>query len=108
MSETLNPEVGVLNQALDLPPEQRSAYLDRACAGNNALRKAVESLVAAHEKAEGFLAAPPTAVNDANPATIKLSLHSEEGPGTIVGRYKLLEKIGEGGFGIVYVAEQRE
>ncbi len=78
---------------------ERTAYLDQACAGDLALRQEVESLLSAHAQAGDFLG-----------HTIPLPAPDFliERTGTMIGRYKVLQKIGEGGFGVVYMAEQVE
>src|SRR5215472_2917155 len=100
MSLNRPSEETILEQALSLDSlEERNAYLQRACAGDEGLRKQVESLVEAHTAAGGFLSektAKARLGSRPQPAT-------EEKPGTLIGRYKLLEKIGKGGMGVVYM-----
>ena len=90
--------------ALELPEAARAAYLEQACGGDAALRGSVEALLRANLAATGFL---PSAVGVAQP-TAEGAAPVAEQPGDWIGRYKLLQKIGEGGCGIVYMAEQEE
>jgi tetratricopeptide (TPR) repeat protein len=108
MSEPLptNPEVVILNAALELETAQREAYLARACVGDLALRQQVDTLLKAHEEAGEFMETQP-----ADPQlrkTMLVTLPLTEKAGDRIGRYKLLQQIGEGGCGVVYMAEQEE
>jgi uncharacterized protein HemY len=76
--------------------DERNAYLDRACEGDCELRRRVEQLLEAKAQAESFLESPALHL-----AAMAHERPVSEGPGTIIGPYKLLEQIGEGGFGII-------
>jgi len=88
------------------PVSERVVWLDREFGDDKELRARREALLAAHEQPETLLA---TQAEAARP-TIKLDLADapDEAVGQTLGRYKLLEQIGEGGCGMVYVAEQKE
>ena len=96
-------EEEIFNAAIQLKDHvKRQAYLVEACGADHKLRADIELLIQAHET-ESPLDEPIFAsemILDGSPLA--------EGPGTIIGPYKLLELIGEGGFGAVYMAEQEK
>jgi hypothetical protein len=80
---------------------ERSQYLDKSCRGKPELRARVEALLRAHGEASRFLQETP------GQSAADSDKTSHEVPGTILGPYRLLEQIGEGGFGLVFLAEQQ-
>jgi serine/threonine protein kinase/Tfp pilus assembly protein PilF len=103
MRPEARPIESILAEAVELPSEQeRAAFLERACAGDAELRRRVEQLVEDHFRAGSFLESP------AVPVGATVDEPGRGGPGGSVGPYKLLEQIGEGGFGVVFLAEQTE
>jgi WD40 repeat protein/serine/threonine protein kinase len=91
-------EEELFHQALAKPVAERGAFFDVVCGGDDALRQRLQVLLQAHENPGSFLQSPALTVD----APIK------EQPGTVIGPYKLMEQIGEGGMGLVFVAEQQE
>jgi WD40 repeat protein/serine/threonine protein kinase len=102
--------------ARELGPKDRAAYLAKACADDKALRMRVEQMLAVAVEAEAFITDLPDAeLEDQKPGHqpaktpgVDLDDAPAEFVGRKIGRYKVLEQIGEGGCGVVYVAEQTE
>src|SRR6266699_1986527 len=104
MNGAPDADIAVFTEALRLPPEDRDRYLDEACEGDNELRRRVEALLLAYEHAGDFLKRPA----EERPARAAQAFPAGEKPGDRIGHYKLLQQIGEGGCGVVYMAEQEE
>ena len=99
----------IFADALDLPAGERARFLHAACEGDSDRRKQIEALLEANDLAENFMVAPrvvlPPEATDLMTAPLPLAEDKLE---TQIGRYKLLQKIGEGGCGVVYMAEQEK
>src|SRR5438067_505835 len=93
--------------ALEIDPAPRSAYLDGVCGTDLPLRQRLDKLLAAHEQAGGFLEKPAhnlDATGPEGPGTGRAPV----GPDSWIGPYQLIEQLGEGGMGTVFLAEQHE
>jgi eukaryotic-like serine/threonine-protein kinase len=104
MNDPPKRDVVIFTEAVRLPSHERAAYLDRACGGDAKLRQQIEALLQTQAGVGDFLEQSPQKVT---PQT-RLGVPAGEKPGDHIGRFKLLEQIGEGGCGIVFMAEQEE
>ena len=101
MPDSADLEVAVFSEALGRPPAERAAYLEEACAGNPYLREKVSALLATYGEAGDFLESPASAqVPEAR------RIPGAEQTGDRIDRYRLREQIGEGGYGVVFLADQ--
>jgi eukaryotic-like serine/threonine-protein kinase len=104
MNDPFDRDVAVFIEALEMPAAERAAFLERACGGDNELRRRVQDLLDGHEQVGDFLEHSP---HETTTPGRSMAAAGEQ-PGDRVGRYKLLQQIGEGGCGVVFMAEQHE
>jgi WD40 repeat protein/serine/threonine protein kinase/Tfp pilus assembly protein PilF len=102
MNATTKRAKEIFLEAVKIAPDRWDAYLVQACAGDEDLRGLVSDLLGAHKDAGSFLGSPAPALAPTVEGPVS------ERPGSVVGLYKLMEQIGEGGMGLVFVAEQQQ
>ncbi len=95
----------IFEAARQQDPDARPTFLDSACGSDGELREQVSALLAEHDSGAGLL---ESALRGAGPVATTYGVSPGEGPGAVIGPYKLLQEIGEGGFGVVYLAEQEQ
>ena len=100
MPDVEKSEKSIFCEAAELSIEQRPAFLDSACGDDRELRAGIEALLVEHDQSQSVL--------DVSPIGQTVDMPGDEQPGLLVGPYKLLQQIGEGGMGLVYMAEQTD
>jgi serine/threonine protein kinase/tetratricopeptide (TPR) repeat protein len=100
----------LFERALDFPAAQREAFLAANCAGNADLHRRLQAMLVAAEDQDHFLSMPTVdrAPGTPDPAHLAGGDGIAEGPGSVIGPYSLRRQLGEGGFGVVFLAEQKE
>jgi serine/threonine-protein kinase len=104
MASEILDEKAIFNVARQIgSPDALTEYLRQACGADSGLRERVQDLLRAYEEQASFLESPP-------PVGVAPTIDepASESPGSVIGPYKLLEQIGEGGMGTVWMAEQKE
>ncbi len=116
MKPELQSEKSIFLDALDIEsPSDRAAFIEAACQGNPELLASVSALLREHEREDNPIDKPIasggrshlSSENETGTLASRAG-HPYHAPGTMIGPYKLMEQIGEGGFGVVYVADQQE
>ncbi len=103
MTESITNVDAIFASAIEISSlEERTAFVRRACGEHEDMRFRIEELLAAHIAAGEFLERPPATI------LYRGSSDIQAGPGSVIGPYKLLQQIGEGGMGVVFMAEQTE
>ncbi|HEX4263321.1 MAG TPA: tetratricopeptide repeat protein [Verrucomicrobiae bacterium] len=102
MNDEPNRELAIFDAALRLPIEEQAAYLGRECGDDHALKARVEALLRANAEAGDFME------ESVGSSQLRSANAIGEKPGDRIGRFKLLQQIGEGGCGVVFMAEQEE
>ena len=103
MNHASSDWMSVFGRAVEIAsPRDRAAFLDEACSGRPAVRAEVEELLNAHGRAGSFMGLPAAPAAETAPPDAPVA----EGVGSSVGPYRLMEQVGEGGMGLVFVAEQ--
>lgn len=107
MSDSSERELAIFSAARQVPPGRVSAYLDEACAGDETLRRQVEELLQSASQAADFMETPASNLLGSQLQRGPSAVPAEK-PGDRIGLYDLVEQIGEGGCGVVYLARQEQ